>query len=156
MRPDRIVVGEVRGPEVLDMLQAMNTGHDGSLTTIHANSARDALMRVETLVALTGMGIEALAVRRYIASAIDVVIQVSRLMDGSRKVVSLNEVTGMEGEVITMQEIFGFEQTRLDEKGAVRGRFRARGIRPKFMERLEVKNIAVPPGIFEPGHATEL
>jgi len=156
MRPDRIVVGEVRGPEVLDMLQAMNTGHDGSLTTIHANSARDALMRIETLVALTGMGIEALAVRRYIASALHVVIHVARLMDGSRKVLSLHEITGMEGDVITMQEIFAFEQTRLDERNSVRGRFRARGIRPKFMEKLEVRNIAVPPSIFDPGYATEI
>jgi pilus assembly protein CpaF len=156
MRPDRIIVGEVRGIEVLDMLQAMNTGHDGSLTTIHANSARDALMRIETLVALTGVGIDAVALRRYISAALNVVIHIARMVDGTRKVVSLHEITGMEGDVITMQEIFAFEQTRVDEKGYVRGRFRASGIRPKFMERLEVKGVTVPPGLFDPHHATEL
>jgi pilus assembly protein CpaF len=156
MRPDRIIVGEVRGIEVLDMLQAMNTGHDGSLTTIHANSARDALMRIETLVALSGMGIDTGAVRRYISAALDVVIHIARLVDGSRKVVSLHEITGMEGEVITMQEIFAFEQTRVDERGYVRGHFKARGIRPKFVERLETRGIAVPPTLFDPGHTMEL
>jgi len=156
MRPDRIIVGEVRGIEVLDMLQAMNTGHDGSLTTIHANSARDALIRIETLVALTGVGIDALALRRYISAALNVVIHVARQVDGSRKITSLHEITGMEGDVITMNQIFAFEQTRVDEKGFVRGRFRASGVRPKFMERLEVKGITVPPILFDPGHGTEL
>jgi len=156
MRPDRIIVGEVRGIEVLDMLQAMNTGHDGSLTTIHANSARDALMRIETLVALTGVGIEAVAVRRYISAAIDVVIHIARLVDGSRKIVSLYEVSGMEGDVITMNQVFAFEQTQVDEQGRVRGRFRASGVRPKFMDRLEIKGIKVSPLLFDPGHATEL
>jgi pilus assembly protein CpaF len=156
MRPDRIIVGEVRGIEVLDMLQAMNTGHDGSLTTIHANSARDALMRIETLVALTGVGIDGIALRRYISAALNVVIHIARMVDGSRKVVSLYEITGMEGDVITMNQIFAFEQTRVDERGYVRGRFRASGVRPKFMERLEVKGITVPPTLFDPEHATEL
>jgi pilus assembly protein CpaF len=111
MRPDRIIVGEVRGSEVLDMFQAMNTGHDGSLSTIHANSPRDALMRLETLVALTGLNIQNTFIRKYISSALNVIIQLSRLVDGSRKMVSLQEITGMEGDTITLQEIFSFEQT---------------------------------------------
>jgi pilus assembly protein CpaF len=150
MRPDRIIVGEVRGEEVLDMLQAMNTGHDGSLTTIHANSPRDALMRLETLMAMTGTSIPVEAVRRYISSALDIIIHLSRLVDGGRKVVSFHEITGMEGDVITMQEIFTFEQTGIDEDGRVRGRFKAMGIRPKFIERFEVANIPVPENLFEP------
>ncbi|MFZ2196563.1 MAG: CpaF family protein [Thermodesulfovibrionales bacterium] len=156
MRPDRIIVGEVRGAEVIDMLQAMNTGHDGSLTTIHANSPRDALLRLETLVAISGLNIQQDAIRRYISSALDVIIHISRLVDGSRKIVSLQEITGMEGNVITMQEIFSFEQTGIDDKGSVRGRFRASGIRPRFLERFKALNIPVPYGLFEPGNVLEV
>src|SRR5512136_3234666 len=118
MRPDRIIVGEVRSGEVLDMLQAMNTGHDGSLSTIHANSPRDGLMRLETLVAMSGLQFPSGSVRRYISSALNVIVQIARLMDGSRKVVSFQEITGMEGEIITLQEIFSFEQTSVDPQGA--------------------------------------
>jgi pilus assembly protein CpaF len=156
MRPDRIIVGEVRGAEVVDMLQAMNTGHDGSLTTIHANSPRDALLRLETLVAISGLNIQQEAIRRYISSALDVIIHISRLVDGSRKIVSLQEVTGMEGNVITMQEIFSFEQTGIDDKGSVRGRFRASGIRPRFIERFKASNIPVPYDLFEPRNVLEV
>jgi pilus assembly protein CpaF len=156
MRPDRIIVGEVRGAEVIDMLQAMNTGHDGSLTTIHANSPRDALLRLETLVAISGLNIQQEAIRRYISSALDVIIHISRLVDGSRKIVSLQEITGMEGNVITMQEIFTFEQTGLDNKGAVKGRFKATGIRPRFIERFKSLNIAVPYDLFEPRNVLEV
>src|SRR5512135_297498 len=132
MRPDRIIVGEVRSKEAIDMLQAMNTGHDGSLTTIHANTPRDALMRLETIVSMAGLNIPNEAVRKYISSAIHVLIQQARLVDGTRKVVSVNEIVGMEGDVVTMQEIFAFEQTGIDERGIVRGRFVSRGIMPKF------------------------
>jgi pilus assembly protein CpaF len=156
MRPDRIIVGEVRGAEVVDMLQAMNTGHDGSLTTIHANSPRDALLRLETLVAISGLNIQQEAIRRYISSALDVIIHISRLVDGSRKIVSLQEITGMEGNVITMQEIFSFEQTGLDNKGAVKGRFKATGIRPRFIERFKSLNITVPYDLFEPRNVLEI
>ena len=128
-------MGEVEDAEVLDMLQAMNTGHDGSLTTIHANSPRDALLRLETLVAMTGLNIPNEAVRRYISSAIHVIIHISRLVDGSRKVISLQEITGMEGNTVTMQEICAFEQTGIDEAGRVKGKFVMRGFLPKFMER---------------------
>jgi pilus assembly protein CpaF len=156
MRPDRIIVGEVRGAEVLDMLQAMNTGHDGSLTTIHANSPRDALLRLETLVAISGLNIQQEAIRRYISSALDVIIHISRLVDGSRKIISLQEITGMEGNVITMQEIFPFEQTGIDDKGTVKGRFRASGIRPRFIERFKALNIPVRYDLFEPRNVLEL
>jgi pilus assembly protein CpaF len=149
MRPDRIIVGEVRGAEVIDMLQAMNTGHDGSLTTIHANSPRDALIRVETLMSMSGVNIPHEAARRYISSALDVIIQSERLFDGSRKIVSLQEVTGMEGDVITMQEIFSFEQTGIDENGKVKGRFKMTGIIPKFMDKFEAYGIPIPYDIFE-------
>jgi pilus assembly protein CpaF len=142
MRPDRIIVGEVRGGEALDMLQAMNTGHDGSLTTIHANTPRDALMRLETLVTMTGINIPDLSTRRYISSAIDIVIQLSRLIDGTRKMISLQEITGMEGNIITMQEIFSFEQIGIDENGKVKGKFRSKGIRPRFIERF--KSLGIP------------
>lgn len=151
MRPDRIIVGEVRGAEVIDMLQAMNTGHDGSLTTIHANSARDALLRLETLVAIAGLNMPNEAVRGYISAAIDVVIQTARLVDGSRKVVSLQEVVGMEGDVITMQEICFFEQTGIGENGAVEGEFRMTGVLPRFVERFRTLGIPVPYGVFEDG-----
>lgn len=149
MRPDRIVVGEVRGSEALDMLQAMNTGHDGSLTTIHANSARDALTRLETMVAMAGLDLPTKALRHYISSALDVIVQLSRLSDGSRKVMSVQEVSGMEGEVVTMQEVFTFEQTGVDKNGKVKGRFRATGIRPKFAEKFQSMGIQIPNDLFD-------
>ncbi|MGA2028153.1 MAG: CpaF family protein [Syntrophobacteraceae bacterium] len=151
MRPDRIILGEVRGQEALDMLQAMNTGHDGSLTSIHSNSPRDALMRVETMVAMTGLEIQADFLRKYISSAIDVVIQTARLADGTRKVISLQEVTGMEGNVTSLQEIFVFEQTGVDADGRVKGSFRATGIRPKFVEKFHTMNIPIRADMFDPG-----
>ncbi len=135
MRPDRIIIGEVRGAEAVDMLQAMNTGHDGSLTTVHANTPVDALMRIETMVNMAGFNLPSDYIKKFISSAIDVVIQVERLVDGSRKIVSLQEITGMEGSVITMQEIFSFEQSGVDKEGIVSGRFRTHGIRPKFFDR---------------------
>ncbi|HCG03715.1 MAG TPA: type II secretion system protein E [Desulfovibrio sp.] len=150
MRPDRIIVGEVRSGEVLDMLQAMNTGHDGSLTTIHANTPRDCLMRLETMVAMAGLNIGTLSLKRYIASAVDVIIQVSRLSDGSRKMTSLSEITGMEGDAITMQDIFTFEQTGVDENGKVQGRFRSGGIRPRFAPRLAAMGIELGGALFDP------
>ena len=150
MRPDRIVIGEVRGAEVLDMLQAMNTGHDGSLSTIHANSPRDALARLETLVAMSGLSIPHEAVRKQISSAINVIIQVARLGDGSRKLISLQEITGMEGNVVTMQELFRFEQTGVTESGAVKGRFTSSGIRPKFAEKFAALGIELPQALFDP------
>lgn len=149
MRPDRIIVGEVRGQESFDMLQAMNTGHEGSLTTVHANSPRDALMRLETMVAMTGMEIPSEFMRRYISSALDVVIQVGRLADGSRRVMSIQEITGMEGSMVTLQEIFGFDQSGVSEEGRILGKFRARGIRPRFAERFQVVGIAIPKGLFD-------
>lgn len=148
MRPDRIIVGEVRSAEALDMLQAMNTGHDGSLTTIHANSPRDALMRLETLVSMAGMNISQESMRRYIASAVDVIIQARRLMDGTRKITSFQEVTGMEGDMITMQEIFAFEQTGVTQRGKVSGRFLSRGVRPKFSEQLKARGIEMEERLF--------
>jgi pilus assembly protein CpaF len=149
MRPDRIIVGEVRGGECLDMLQAMNTGHDGSLTTIHANSPRDALMRAETMVAMSGLDIPPRAVRNQIASAIDVVIQLERLSDGKRRLTSLQEITGMEGEVITMQEIFHFERHGVDKEGQVLGELVPTGIRPHFAKRLKLAGIELPAHLFE-------
>ena len=144
MRPDRIVVGEVRGPEAIDMLQAMNTGHDGSLTTIHANTPRDSLSRLETMIQMTGMRLSDRAMRQQIASAINLVIQVARLTDGTRRIVSISEITGMEGEMITMQEIFQFERTGVDAAGKVIGRFRTTGIRPRFAERLKQYGMTLP------------
>jgi pilus assembly protein CpaF len=149
MRPDRIVIGEVRGEEALDMLQAMNTGHDGSLTTVHANSPRDALARLDTMVAMSNLNIPALAVRRQIASAISVVIQVSRLSDGTRKVTSISEITGMEGDVITMQEIFTFKKRGVLETGEVLGEFSPTGVRPKFAEQLAVAGIPLSATMFQ-------
>jgi pilus assembly protein CpaF len=149
MRPDRIIVGEVRSSEVLDMLQAMNTGHDGSLTTIHANSPRDALLRLETLVAMAGLNIPNDAVRRYISSAIDIVIQIARLIDGSRKVVSFQEVTGMESSVITLQELFSFEQMGVDANGVVKGQFRSMGIMPGFLDRFKALGVPIPYEMFD-------
>jgi pilus assembly protein CpaF len=149
MRPDRIVVGEVRGEEALDMLQAMNTGHDGSLTTIHANTPRDALGRIETMVAMGTTNLPERAMRQQIASAIQIVVQQTRLSDGSRKVTSISEITGMEGDIITMQEIFLFEKIGMTQDGKVVGRFRATGVRPKCCERLKACGIHVPPDMFE-------
>jgi pilus assembly protein CpaF len=156
MRPDRIVVGEVRGKEAFDMLQAMNTGHDGSLTTIHANSPRDALMRLETMVAMANFEIPSEFVRRYISSAIDVVLHLARLTDGSRKVMSLQEITGMEGNTITTQEIFSFQQRGIDQEGKVRGRFAFGGVRPKFINRFKVAGIKVSPDLFDPTKTMEV
>jgi pilus assembly protein CpaF len=153
MRPDRIVVGEVRGDEALDMLQAMNTGHDGSLTTIHANSPRDALTRLETMVAMANLNIPESAIRRQVASALDLIIQVSRMSDGTRKVINVSEVVGMEGDVVTMQDIFDFRKTGIGEKGEVLGEFLPSGIRPRLSERLLAAGIRLPAGIFErPGY----
>jgi pilus assembly protein CpaF len=156
MRPDRIVVGEVRGAEVLDMLQAMNTGHDGSLSTIHANSSRDALARLETLIATSGLAIPHEAVRKQISSAIDIIVQVARLGDGSRKLISLQEITGMEGNMVTMQELFAFEQTGVTAQGLVKGLFRPKGIRPKFSEKFTALGLEFPRKAFDPHHIVEI
>jgi pilus assembly protein CpaF len=153
MRPDRIIMGEVRGAEVLDMLQAMNTGHDGSMTTIHANSPRDALTRLEHMLGMAGLKAESRALRQQIGAALSVVIQVSRLSDGQRKITSLQEITGIEGDVISMQEIFRFEQTGLSPDGRVQGQFVATGIRPKFAQRLSTRGIALSDTLFEPTQA---
>jgi pilus assembly protein CpaF len=150
MRPDRIVVGEVRGGEALDMLQAMNTGHDGSLTTGHANAPRDMLSRLETMVLMAGMDLPVRAIREQIASAVDLIVQQSRLRDGSRKITHLTEVQGMEGDIITLQDIFVFDQTGCDEQGKVIGRFRPTGIRPKFLDKLTANGINLPNEIFWP------
>ncbi len=144
MRPDRIVIGEVRGGEAIDMLQAMNTGHDGSLTTIHANTPRDALIRLETMIQMTGMRLSDRAMRQQIASAVDLVIQVARLTDGTRRITSISEITGMEGETIAMQEIFQFQRTGVDSMGKVIGRFRTTGIRPRFADRLKQYGMQLP------------
>jgi len=149
MRPDRIIVGEVRGEEAFDMLQAMNTGHEGSLTTVHANSVRDALARIENMVSMANLNIPERAVRHQIASAIHGVVQVARLSDGTRKVTSVSEVTGMEVDTICMQEIFNFERHGIDENGKVRGTFQATGIRPKFAERLATYGARLRPALFE-------
>ncbi|HEX4900196.1 MAG TPA: CpaF family protein [Pyrinomonadaceae bacterium] len=149
MRPDRIVIGEVRGGEAIDMLQAMNTGHDGSLTTIHANTPRDALARLETMIQMTGMRLSDRAMRQQVASAIDLVVQVARLSDGTRRLTSISEITGMEGETITMQEIFLFERTGVDSSGQVIGRFKPTGIRPRFAERLKACGLQLPRVFFE-------
>lgn len=147
MRPDRIVVGECRGPEALDMLQAMNTGHEGSMTTLHANNTRDALSRLETMVLMAGMELPHRAIREQVASAIDLIVQLARFRDGSRRVVSITEVQGMEGDVITTADVFKFEQSGF-ENGRVIGRLRPTGIRPKFMNRIEEAGIHLPPSIF--------
>jgi pilus assembly protein CpaF len=148
MRPDRIIMGECRGGEAVDMLQAMNTGHDGSITTLHANSPRDALARLETMISMASLDLPERAMRQQIASAIHVVIQVARLSDGSRKIMSIQEIAGMEGDVITMQEIFAFERQGMDEDEKVLGRFRATGIRPRFTDRLRAYGIDLPQLLF--------
>jgi pilus assembly protein CpaF len=150
MRPDRIIVGEVRSGEAFDMLQAMNTGHDGSMTTVHANTARDALARVEQMVGMAGLDMPARSVRAQIASAIHVVIQIARLADGRRKLVSLAELTGMEGDVVTMQEIFHFRQTGMSAEGHVQGKFEATGIRPRFLDQVAVHGLTLPAELFRP------
>jgi pilus assembly protein CpaF len=149
MRPDRIIVGEVRGEEALDMLQAMNTGHDGSLTTIHANSPRDALYRLDTMVAMANLNIPEKAIRQQIASALELIIQIARLSDGTRRVTAISEITGMERDIITMQDIFVFEKTGVGQDGRVRGQFRATGIRPKCADRLAAAGQPVTAEMFE-------
>jgi pilus assembly protein CpaF len=151
MRPDRIIVGEVRGNEVLDMLQAMNTGHDGSLTTIHANSPRDALHRLETLMLLSGVNLPTTAMREQISAALDAIVQVTRMSDGTRRVVSVSEIVGMEQEVVAMQEIFFFKKTGVDENGKVLGHYCATGIRPKFADQLELAGIEITADLFRDG-----
>jgi pilus assembly protein CpaF len=150
MRPDRIILGEVRGGEALDMLQAMNTGHEGSMATIHANTPRDALIRLENMISMAAASLPTRAMRQQISSAIGVVVQVSRLTDGKRKVLSIQEVTGMEGEMITMQEIFAFKQTGMGEDGEVLGYFSATGVRPRFAERLRNFGVTVSDTVFDP------
>jgi pilus assembly protein CpaF len=150
MRPDRIVIGEVRGAEAFDMLQAMNTGHEGSLTTIHANTPRDAIARLENMIGMANLNLPHKAARQQIASAITLVIQVLRMVDGRRKVMSIQEITGMEGEVITMQEIFAYRQTGLGADGTVQGYFQATGVRPKFSERLKAFGVVLPDNMFDP------
>jgi pilus assembly protein CpaF len=149
MRPDRIVVGEVRGEEAFDMLQAMNTGHDGSLTTVHANSQRDALSRIENMVSMANLNIPERAIRHQISSAVHAVVQVARLSDGTRKVITISEITGMESDIVTMQDIFVFERHGIDESGKVRGLFKASGVRPKFAERLASGGCKLRPGLFD-------
>jgi len=149
MRPDRIVVGEVRGEEAFDMLQAMNTGHEGSLTTVHANANRDALARLESMVSMANLNLPERAMRAQIASAIHAVVQIARLSDGTRKVISVSEVTGMEGEIIAMQDIFVFERTGIDESGKVKGVFRATGVRPRFAERLATGGCRLRTALFD-------
>jgi pilus assembly protein CpaF len=151
MRPDRIIIGEVRGAEAVDMLQAMNTGHEGSLTTIHANTPRDAVSRLENMIGMANLNLPHKASRQQIASAITVVIQALRLTDGQRKITSIQEVTGMEGDVLTMQEIFGYHQTGVDSDGKIIGHFQASGVRPRFSERLRAFGIQLPERMFDPG-----
>lgn len=148
MRPDRIIIGEVRGPEVFDMLQAMNTGHDGSMTTIHANSSRDSLTRLESMILMTGVSLPEQAMRFMISSALDLIIQATRFPDGQRKVVSISEVVGMEGSIITLQDVFVFDRRGVDREGKVIGRFRATGIRPKFADKLELAGVKIDQDLF--------
>jgi pilus assembly protein CpaF len=156
MRPDRIIVGEVRGREAFDMLQAMNTGHEGSLTTIHSNSPRDALMRIESMVAMANLDIPIDHLRRYISSALNVIIHIARLQDGTRKLLSFQEITGMEGDVITMQELYSFQRTTIDADGKVRGKFVFHGVRPKFIEKFKAFGITLPKDMFEPTTVLEI
>jgi pilus assembly protein CpaF len=150
MRPDRIIIGEVRGAEAVDMLQAMNTGHEGSLTTIHANTPRDALSRMENMIGMANLNLPHKAARQQIASAITVIIQALRLTDGKRKITSIQEITGMEGDVITMQEIFAYHQTGVDAEGKIVGHFQANGVRPRFADRLRAFGIQLPDHMFDP------
>ncbi|HEY6095275.1 MAG TPA: CpaF family protein [Gallionellaceae bacterium] len=155
MRPDRIVIGEVRGAEAVDMMQAMNTGHEGSMTTIHANNPRDAISRLENMVSMAGFNLPHKATRQQIVSAITVIVQGNRLSDGQRKITSIQEITGMEGEIITMQEIFAFRQTGVDANGKVTGHFQATGIRPKFADKLRNQGIDLPDSMFDPANRYE-
>lgn len=155
MRPDRIVIGEVRGAEAVDMMQAMNTGHEGSMTTIHANNPRDAISRLESMISMAGFNLPHKATRQQIVSAITVIVQGNRLSDGQRKITSIQEITGMEGEIVTMQEIFAFRQTGVDANGKVTGHFEATGIRPKFADRLESQGIGLPDSMFDPANRYE-
>jgi pilus assembly protein CpaF len=155
MRPDRIIIGEVRGPESFDMLQAMNTGHDGSLTTIHANTPRDSLTRLESMILQTGITLPEKAMRFMMSSALDIIIQVARLTDGSRKILSICELVGMEGNVITLQDIFIFEKHGIDKNGKVLGRFKATGIRPNCATKLELSGIEIPDDLFSPDKVYE-
>ena len=155
MRPDRIVLGEVRGAEAVDMMQAMNTGHEGSMATIHANTPRDALSRLENMIGLSGMNLPAKISRQQISAALTAIVQVARLTDGRRKVVSIQEMTGMEGDIITMQELFSFKQTGVGKDGTVLGHFAATGLRPKFSERLKSFGIALPDSLFDPSRLYE-
>jgi pilus assembly protein CpaF len=148
MRPDRIIVGECRGPEALDMLQAMNTGHEGSMTTIHANDTREALARIELIIGLAGVDIPVWAIRRLVASSVHLLVQVARLPGGRRKVVAVSEITGMEGDVISMHELFQFVQTGIDSGQAAVGHFRATGIRPRCLTKLQVRGADVTPQLF--------
>ena len=148
MRPDRIIVGECRTGEALDMLQAMNTGHDGSMTTAHANSARDALSRLETMVLMSGMELPLRAIRSQIASAVDIIVQIARLRDGSRKIINIAEVTGMEGDIITLQDLFRFENHGLDSDGRITGEFLTSGLRPMCTEKLAMNGVVLPPDLF--------
>jgi pilus assembly protein CpaF len=154
MRPERIIIGEVRGGEALDMLQAMNTGHDGSLTTIHANAPRDSLGRIENMVSMAGVSFPINALRSQIASAIDVVLQVSRLEDGTRKLVSIQEINGMEGDIITMSELFSFQREGMDDDGNVSGELRASGIIPAFHKNLVHRGIDLPIEVFDPNYSS--
>ena len=155
MRPDRIVVGEVRGEEALDMLQAMNTGHDGSLSTIHANSARDGISRLEHMIGMAGVSISPNVIRQQIAAALDLIVQTERLSDGRRAVISVQEITGMEQNVVNMQEIFQFKRLGADENGKVQGEFRATGIRPMMMQRIKERGVALDEGVFDPARVYE-
>ncbi|MEE8560460.1 MAG: ATPase, T2SS/T4P/T4SS family, partial [Gemmatimonadota bacterium] len=148
MRPDRIILGEVRGSEAIDMLQAMNTGHDGSLTTLHANTPRDALARLETMVSMANLNLPERGMRNQIASALDIVVHISRMADGKRKLVQISEIVGMEGDVITMQDLFVFDRHGVDEDGSVLGAFRATGIRPRFADRLQAYGIDLAETLF--------
>jgi pilus assembly protein CpaF len=150
MRPDRIILGEVRGGEAVDMLQAMNTGHEGSLATIHANTPRDALARLENMIGVAGLNLPPKAARQQISAAITAIVQIARLADGKRKVVSVQEITGMEGEIITMQEVFAFRQTGVDADGTVLGQHYATGVRPKFVDRLRAHGVNVADNLFDP------
>jgi pilus assembly protein CpaF len=148
MRPDRVIVGECRGAETLDMLQAMNTGHDGSMTTVHANSTRDALARIEVMVAMSGVELSPKALRAQITSAINIIVQARRLTGGKRKIVSVSEIIGMEGDLVTMHDLFTFEQRGVDENGDAIGFFRVHGIRPRVAERIEHRGMRLPPDLF--------
>jgi pilus assembly protein CpaF len=148
MRPDRIIVGEVRGPEAFDMMQAMNTGHEGSVSTVHANTPRDALARIENMILMANLDLPSRAIREQIASALHLIVQISRFSDGSRKLTHISEIAGMEGQVVTMQDIFRFEQTGVDAEGRIRGAFRSTGIRPRFAEKFESQGIQLAPNIF--------